>query len=155
MRYSKAFYNSRVRHFAYDLETQHLDLFSMLSDEDLEDIVGLYLQVRGYLIVPSSCKRDTPNYEFVMYHRETGRSCVAQVKSGNATIDVRAFGNEADDIYVFAAGEQYIGEASENVIRLGRDTVEDFLTANLRVMPVRIRKRVEMLTQLQGNTALG
>ncbi len=60
--YSRYLYNQLAKREVYGLEQRpEADIFSLLSDEDLEDLVGLYLQWKyKYLIQPSSCKRDTP-----------------------------------------------------------------------------------------------
>ena len=58
-------------------------LKSCLSDQDWEDLAGLYLQVeRGYFLIPSSCKKDTAVFEFILRHKEDGAKAVVQVKTG-------------------------------------------------------------------------
>lgn len=63
-------------------------LKSCLSDQDWEDLVGLYLQVKkGYYLIPTTCKKDTIAYEFVLRHRDDGEKAVVQVKTGNEKLE--------------------------------------------------------------------
>lgn len=49
--------------------------------EDLEDITGLYLQKKGWFVIPSSAKKTMPSYEFIVTNADGDRAGV-QVKSG-------------------------------------------------------------------------
>ena len=61
-----------------------LNLFSLISPEDCEDIVGIYIQEKfGFRLIPSSCRHDTVKTEFVLKNVEGERAYV-QVKQGVA-----------------------------------------------------------------------
>ena len=89
--YSKFLYNELSESQYYEEDSLvGEDIFSLISDDDCEDLVALYLQYKhNYLVVPSTCKKSTANYEYVLVHRETGESAVAQVKKGNVSLYVR------------------------------------------------------------------
>ena len=57
------------------------ELFSLMSPDDIEDIVSAYLQSQGWILIKSTCFRSKPVFEFMMLnkHHET---CHVQVKSG-------------------------------------------------------------------------
>lgn len=54
----------------------------LLDPIDAEDVALLYLQSRGWLLLPSSRMGDTPLYEAVLKHIDGGRLAVLAVKSG-------------------------------------------------------------------------
>ena len=99
--YSQNLFNEIIEKIHYHLVEHSSDLFSLLSPDDLEDVVGLYLQARGYLILPSTCKRSTQAYEFVLIHKDTGERATIQVKSGHTGVDLSSF---ADDSEILFAG---------------------------------------------------
>ena len=53
-----------------------------LGDEDLEDLMAHYMifQKPGYVFLPSSCKKNTPEIEYVMYDPETDETICCQTK---------------------------------------------------------------------------
>ena len=91
--YSRIKFNMLSGRTVYDLlgNENDLDLLSLISPDDCEDIVGIYLQEKhGYRLIPSSCKRDTGKTEFVLKAVDGGRALV-QVKQGNVALDVEDF----------------------------------------------------------------
>ena len=94
--YSMLSYNQAIGDEVYPLSenTPQLDLFALISPEDCEDIVGLYLQeVNDYRLIPSTCKVDTFNTEFVL--RKRGGMALVQVKQGEMTLDRSGFENRS------------------------------------------------------------
>ena len=78
--YSKIKFNLLSKRAVYDLHgnEDNRDLFSLISPDDCEDIVGIYLQEKhGYRLIPSSCKRDTGKTEFVLKAVDGRRANVA------------------------------------------------------------------------------
>lgn len=65
------------------------NFFEALGDEDLEDLVAHYMSLnnKNYVFLPSSCKKNTPGIEFVMYNPENGEQIACQTKV-NRKIDV-------------------------------------------------------------------
>lgn len=105
--YTTLLFNRLARRAVQPSTTEKTDILALLSDEGCEDVVAAYLQlVEGYLLIPSSCKRDTLSYEFVLQHHATGEKAVAQVKTGNIALDPAAFANAPYKAYLFAASGQ-------------------------------------------------
>ena len=149
--YSMGFYNSKSSGFKYEVDMpSSLDIFSMLQAEDLEDIVGLYLQSLGYRLIPSSCRSDTMQYEFVMKRPGDGRMCVAQVKSGGVDIDVSEYEKHDADVFLFTSGGKYLNSPRPNVTCLQSELIRIFLHNNLEVMPDRIRRMVSTCRAMKG-----
>jgi len=83
------------------------DFISLLDDQALEDLVGLYLQhqLNGPLI-PTTCKSDTAAIEFVVKSWDGKRTAVVQVKSGTQRISDTLKG-WSQERFLFAASGAY------------------------------------------------
>ena len=60
-------------------------VFPFLGAEETEDVIFIYLQTKGWLVVPNSRKGDTMSYEFYLIHRDTRQRAVVQAKPGLAS----------------------------------------------------------------------
>jgi len=118
-----------------------VDIFGLLSDVDLEDVVGLYLQhKKRLLVIPSSRSRlnDTIAYEFQLVNPSTGQPAYVQVKSGNVILDpIRYYGSE-HMFYLFSPGGYVCTSQRENVICITREELLDFLKYNEILFPLYI-----------------
>lgn len=124
-------------------------LASHLDPYDVEDLVYVWLQVsRNYVALPRSQQRDTPAYEWTMLHRETGRRCIVQVKTGADHVNLAALAEaRADDdidTFAFAASETYDGDrdAITEIIE-GRDLLA-LADSRPELLPARVRTWFEM-----------
>lgn len=91
------------------------DIFALLSPLGHEDIAGLYLQMEGYVLVPSTVNSSTAVYEWVMFHREAGEKAVLQVESGNAWIDLAPLADIPSRVFVVATDGIATGQIPANV----------------------------------------
>jgi hypothetical protein len=138
--FSASIYNSRrqVESPPYDLGETKPDPLALFSAEDFEDLVGLYMQLEGYLLVPSSCKRTTGTYEWVMIHKESGRRATAQVKSGSEDLVPSLYASFEGAVVLFTARGRFIGPVPENVVCLRTDALQELWSAHRNLMPKRI-----------------
>ena len=121
-------------------------LFDVLGPYDLEDLVGLYLQVKeNLLVIPSSCKHSTPRVEFWMKDRRSGEEVGVQVKSGSQTVDLADYNDESCRLFFFQqAGEPPCGEdTTERRIFITPKQLLEFSHENPRLLPTRIRSALE------------
>jgi hypothetical protein len=109
--FSKRLYNDCSQSPTYEVLTPPNDLFTLLGPDACEDLVGLYLQSEeGYGVVPSTCKRSTPYYEFVLHHRSTGKKAIVQVKSGTESLSIDDYAElPVDVVFLFTARGSYEG----------------------------------------------
>ncbi len=143
--YSQFRYNEAARGFKYPLSSPSNDIFELLSAEDCEDLVGIYLQGKGYVLIPSSCKADTLAYEYELRNTKTGQRAVAQVKRGTRDfLDTHTLAEAADEVFLFSTAEQYRGGPKANVHCLSRSELEEFMSAHPDVLPDRIRTWVRI-----------
>ncbi|GAB3040130.1 hypothetical protein [Spirosoma pulveris] len=112
--------------------------FKMISADECEDIVGLYLQkIRGYCLIPSTSKRETIGYEFILHHGETGQTAAVQVKQGSVALDER-LKNVADRIFLFST-QGAASVTASNVEVLSIQELYAFLSKHEYLLPKKIR----------------
>ena len=143
--FSQFLYNSLSEEFKYPSSKVDTDIFSLLSAEDCEDIIGLYLQDLGYRIIPSSCKDDTLAYEFVMKHNRTFETAVAQVKNGAVDLNFDDFASVPAKVFLFTSKGSYTGTLREHVQCIHVDTVKEYINNNISLLPSRIQTWLKLL----------
>jgi hypothetical protein len=85
--YSQLLWNQMAGREEYNLpRIDKCDIFSLLDSETTEDVIFIYLQFKGWIVVPHSRKPDTMGYEFVAIHKKTHERAVVQVKTGNTLL---------------------------------------------------------------------
>ena len=119
------------------------DIFGLLSPLDHEDLAALYLQTKGYVIIPSTVKSSTAAYEWVMFHQKTGEKAVLQVKSGNAWIDVAPLADIPSRVFVVAAEGVAAGSIPSNVTCISREQLLQFARDRRVILPERIRRYLD------------
>ena len=145
--YSKLIYNQVSGNGFYDLSEgqKQLDFFALISPEDCEDIVGIYLQEKhGYRLIPSSCKLDTVKTEFVL--RKAGLKAHVQVKQGDISLYIDEFKYDPSDPcewFLFTTSGHYEGKGNEHVHCIDPDIMRDFAFNNKGLMSNRIQQLIE------------
>lgn len=131
-----------------------VDLFSLLTADGLEDVVGLYLQLlKGLVMVPSSCKKSTPAFEYMLVAPNTGRFAYVQVKGGKVQLDPAEYYKEhADmDIYLFSPNGYKRKSANARVVCLTKDEITRFVKLAKSIMPLNISWAVSLWCRLRKN----
>ena len=84
LEFSKSVFNEKAEESYYEMDMvkdKWSFFWSGILAEELEELVGIYLQVKkGYGVYTSTCKDDTKQYEFVLFEKDTGRKAYLQVK---------------------------------------------------------------------------
>lgn len=144
--FSRVIYNTRSStNFFLLASVVGQDIFSLLSPNDCEDALAIYLQVRfKYFIIPSSCKFDTMAYEFELKNSESGKSAVAQVKTGWTTLNRDDYQNLEVDIFLFATCGIYYGALKSNIFVISPETIRLFLFEHTILLPEKIKTWVEL-----------
>ena len=118
-----------------------LDLFSLVSSEDCEDFVGMYLQlVRSYTLIPSTCKKDTMKTEFVL-KKSGGEKIYVQVKQG-VGINKDDYPQEPKDPrkwFLFSTIGQYFGKDADHICCLEPQVIEEFVINNRNLLSDRVQ----------------
>jgi len=153
--YSQYLYNKLSKKDFYKLKEISkeisLDIFSLISAEDCEDLVGLYLQeLKGYRIIPSSCKISTAAYEFVLKQSNSGKKAVAQVKQGYINLNLNDYSAIKDcDIYLFTTKGEYIGSSNPKVHCIDPGEIRKFANERRSILSDRLIKWLELMDEIE------
>ncbi len=149
--YSQLLWNQMVGREEYTLPILHkCDVFSFLDAESTEDVIFIYLQCEGWIVVPNSRRADTMRYEFIAIHPKTGERALVQVKTGNTPLETDTWGRFQEKVYLFQAHGNYTGTPTANVIQLAPKTIEDFMKGHVEVMPRAVRRWVDFAAQINS-----
>jgi len=165
--FSKVRFNELSKNKYYEVnKRKDMDIFSLLSAEDLEDVVGLYLQLeRDYVLIPSSRGRrdDTIKYEYELLNKKYVKNVLnkknekknenkeiekafVQVKSGDI-IDPDEYKESEGTYFLFSpAGYKYTIE-SKTLETLPKSTIEQFLKKYKKILPLNIRTWMNFLEE--------
>jgi hypothetical protein len=118
-------------------------LTGLLDPTDVEDVVLLYLQYQGWLLMPSTRMRDTPVYEAAFRHREDARTAIVSVKSGHTPVPLAPLAAAARDgeAFAFSTENAFEGEPSDfgvNIISV--ESVVDFMETHAALLPLRVAR---------------
>jgi hypothetical protein len=121
-----------------------------VTSQDLEAVVGVYLQRRHGYGMLSGSRPDTPAYEYVLRHPDDGHLAVVQVKTGRAAVPRDAGSlpmGSVDCAYVFSPTGTYSGKPTASVVTLPFDALVDFMRAE----PMSLPPTVEHLVRLTSD----
>jgi hypothetical protein len=121
------------------------DLFSYLDAETVEDVVFIYLQNLGWLVIPHSRKADTMGFEFILIHCDTKKRGIVQVKTGNVTLNREDWKGLADEVFLFQTNGLYTGIQTSGVTCLAPDQLRGFIFSQLDIMPGAVQRWVQHL----------
>lgn len=111
------------------------DLFSIMTPDEIEDMVSSYLQDEGWILVKSTCFRSKPMFEFSMVNKKSN-VCYVQVKSGKypdqlPPANYEEFTSLNKTIVLFSTNPSaYPGERIKGVICLSQEKIFTWLLAN-------------------------
>ncbi len=149
--YSKFLFNKLSSVDFYKLNSiTKSDIYSLISSDDCEDILAIYLQKElNYVLFPSSCKADTMNYEYELKHKLTGEKAVVQVKNGKVSLDAKDYSNIDTKVFLFTTKGKYIGEESEKIQFICPIKMTEFIFNNLNIMPDRINYWTDLMNTIK------
>ena len=144
--YSQHRWNLCANDHIYDVDLAGFpDIFTMLDSEETEDVVFLYLQSKGWYVIPNSRRGNTMRFEFMLVDSETGERALTQVKSGGARLNVDHYADDGQHIFLFQANELYDGQPAETVTCITRDELVAFLQDNVEWLPQSIQTKLAMV----------
>ncbi|MDA8375659.1 MAG: hypothetical protein M0Z50_01040 [Planctomycetia bacterium] len=145
--YSKHLWNLLAGEGTYEVDHKEIaDIFTMLDDEETEDLVFLYLQSQGWFVVPNSRKADTMSYEYLLVNPRTNEKSLVQVKTGNVPLVVADYVGLKEQVFLFQANEIYHGTSQENIVCITRKAITDFLVASLSWLPGIFIKKMDLVS---------
>ena len=145
--YSKFLWNEVTGENFYSVAEEGLDIFEMLNYEETEDLLFLYLQEKGWYVVPNSRKGNTLKYEFSVVNPKTGEQGATQVKTGTGTSLNAEEYDEDGQVFLFQSEENYRGKTPKNVVLVRRKELLSFLENSTKWLPEWLRNKMEMVQE--------
>ena len=127
-----------------------LDLFSLVSNDDCEDFIGIYLQVEyDYVLLPSTCKKDMMKTEFVLKNLE-GEKAYVQVKQGEGINKDDYLQHPGDPAkwFLFSTTGEYYGGDYEHIVCLEPECIREFVLEYEMLMSGRVQNWLGLLANL-------
>ncbi|WP_181308253.1 hypothetical protein [Rufibacter sp. XAAS-G3-1] len=152
--FSKITFNGLSNYPQYEVQSLvRGDIYSLLSSDDCEDALALYLQLEhGFMMLPSSCKDDTLAYEYELIHRSTGQNAVVQVKNGYNNLNKDDFANLEGYVYLFTTKGEVYGQDKSNIFRICPKEISSFLYRNINLMPKKIKSWLTLTLPIEATT---
>lgn len=110
-------------------------VFPFLGSDETEDVIFIYLQTKGWLVVPNSRKADTMSFEFYLIHGVTRERAIVQVKTGNTWLDTAEWNDRIERVFLFQSNGLYSGDARGTVVCLCPTEIEAFMLGNRDLLP--------------------
>ncbi len=125
------------------------NIFSFLSPEEAEDLVFVYLQTEGWIVIPNSRKADTKSFEFIAKNKTNGEVAAVQVKTGGVPLDINNYKdrNDISRTFLFQTNNYYSGDKSEKVECLSPEFMNQFIEKNLKILPANITRWHEIVSK--------
>ena len=136
--YSQYMWNRHAHKQVYEVDSADFpDIFAMLDPEETEDLVFVYLQSRGWYVVPNSRKGNTLRFEFMLAHRQSHEIAVTQVKTGDSRLNFDDYARDGEHmrVFLFQSNGQYDGQRTDRVESISRDELEGFLRDQVDLFP--------------------
>ncbi|HHF3029502.1 TPA: hypothetical protein ACPJ05_003199 [Vibrio diabolicus] len=121
------------------------NIFSFLSAEEAEDIIFIYLQVKGWVLIPNSRKSDTMSYEYYAIHKESKQKAIVQVKTGWTALNPKEWEQWKEKVFLFQVNGNYTEAGSDNVVCISPKEIEKFISDYLDIIPTSIGRWFEVI----------
>lgn len=136
--YSKYLWNKLSGVEFYPLSNENCkNVFSFLGSEETEDMVFIYLQEQGWIVIPNSRKADTMSYEFYLVNRKTGEKAIVQVKTGHTAL-TQDWKSWKEKVFLFQANGNYSDNPCGDVVCIKPKDIELFMYGNKKLLPSNI-----------------
>jgi len=132
-------YDRNVEYYQQEIKVD--DLVKNLTE--YEDLVGFYLQSRGWFIMPATRYQSTKDYEFVAIDK-SGNRAVVQVKHQKGKLRAKDHLERSKTYKVFLAcssGVEWSGidKNNSNIEEIDNEKLLEFLKQNNKLIPGRIK----------------
>lgn len=152
--YSRYLWNALSEQEIYKINNLNFsDIFMMLDAEETEDLVFLYLQSKGWYVVPHSRKGDTMTFEYLCVNPVTGQMAGTQVKTGNTPLNRDDYIQFQHKVFLFQANDIYHGNEADNIEHIPRKELVDFLSKSVLWLPKSFKRKMEIVNQMTSIVA--
>ena len=123
------------------------DMFSLMSPDDVEDVVSAYLQSQGWLLIKSTCFRSKPVFEFTMQNKNH-ETCHVQVKSGKhpnplSPSDYLQYTSQQKTIFLFSTNQNpYTGPVVDGIKPITHNELFVWTQNNIWALTAPLKQRL-------------
>ena len=127
-----------------------INLNDLIHYDDLEDLLGLYLQSKGYYIYPSTNKQSSKLIEYELINKATGKRACVQCKTGNDVVGDEIF-EQFKDYEIFISTTLDIDYNDKKVddgvavTTVYTSTLWDWARSNQKLLPKRIQNYINVI----------
>ncbi len=146
--YSKYLWNTLSGTNEYEIDKIH-SLWDMLSDEQVEDLIFLYLQTKNWYVIPNSRKKDTMAYEFYLIHKIYFNRAIVQAKTGNSYINFDDYQDYNETVFMFQPNALFSGTKKNNMIVITNNELELFVEHYNKIIPANILKWLALMKSIR------
>ncbi|MDR2088168.1 MAG: hypothetical protein LBP73_02315 [Clostridiales Family XIII bacterium] len=136
---SKRVWNAKWGNKDYETVQMSIrDIWGMLSADETESLVLLYLQNKGYYIYATTLKRDTSEIECVMVKNDGSHLLFPQIKTGNTGLsgnDYNKFTEDGNRVLLFATSENYDKNTNPLIEYLTKHEMGKFVLGRREILP--------------------
>jgi len=143
-------FNGLVQKSVYEFSQRVVDLFAVLGVEECEDLIGIYLQMQGYLLLPGTCKSDASRFAFLLKHQDSAKHAAVQVQQGYEPIDPSIYENFEGEVFLFQTNGLYTGETPSNVKCLKPEEIQEFCIKNADALPANLQRWLKVWRKVLG-----
>jgi len=122
-------------------------LFSLMSPDDVEDLVAAFLQDNGWILIKSTCFRSKPTFEFLMVNKKSEIAYI-QVKSGKNPDPLspevyRQYIKDYSHIFLFSTNNNpYPGIKPDRITTIQKDDIINWAIKNLWALSFSLKIRL-------------
>jgi hypothetical protein len=157
--YSRYLWNTLSGQDIYQIDkAKYSDIFMMLDDEETEDLLFLYLQSKGWYVLPNSRKGDTMTFEFLCVNPLTGQVAGTQVKTGESPLNRDDYAQFPHKTFLFQPNDRFFGALADNVESISRIELIAFLKTSAPWLPKSFQRKIEianLIAQSSAQQAIG
>ena len=128
------------------------DFWQSISSEDLECLIILYLQSKGYYVYSTTLKPITAKIECVMIKNDGSHKCYPQIKR-ETTLCGKDYEtllhNPYDKVFLFTTSQNYIKCDNPQVEYIGLSEMENFIKTNKNLLSATILNWVKICDELR------
>lgn len=136
--YTKMLWNHLSGDNVYKIEKTIDSVWSLLSDEQVEDLIFLYLQANNWYVVPNSRKKDTMSYEFYVINKTNFERAWVQAKTGESPINLDNYQANNETVFLFQPNDCFSGGMKEHFHIIKKEEIESFIKNNQKIIPANI-----------------
>jgi hypothetical protein len=125
----------------------------MLDDEETEDLLFLYLQSKGWYIIPHSRKGDTMTFEYLCVNSLTGQVAGTQVKTGETSLNRDEYAQFPHKTFLFQPNDRYLGTETDNIESISRGELIEFLHKSAPWLPKSFKRKIEIVNLMTPTSA--